>query len=672
MIPRQGPIGPIPRSDTLDRGDVELPLAWLRTGHREAPTARGRRALLDADRAPKAPPPTGAPALALFGGVGADTIDRLEALIRPAARAGSRIYVIADPDRLSARDAARLAQSCGRDLLFRRVAGVPCTALLTDRGAAGGVLLGSTAPRWWMPLTPTQGASLFRAALHLFWHAATDEAHGEAPHFTEPEDRPFDAPAPSRTEPIRFADATLPPGDVHHRPFGDPPPPGDLRRLLIPPSGEPAPLTPRLEDGAEVIWSDLALPPFTLAADGGALALGQGPWALTVELARPQAAALRALTDAAAAAPAWRLARRAPLSAIDHPVWLPGAPKPARVDDDARLTCGDVRAPTIRETPAAQPADRPPPPTLGRRVTWSWRALPPRAPKATKPDPLIKQWQTTDARFAERRAAAAAALDHIAEHQSGLARTFARLKSALLGLGRTRQTLTERLAALSDPPSALGPDAARAAVDELIAIEAAIERLRADADEAEHKARLEAAEEKQRAAYDEKQSRARADRARAVELLAKAEATLTEADAALAGLDDLELPKDDRRARRKKLKADKAQAEKSARIQRSAIERADQTLAAPFTFDPPPRVGRKAASGRSGRPGRGKGARFVPAGDAAKPGVTVPDDALPAVGDLRAAGGTRWLVIDDWQALDAGEREADRLNATLVARGDPP
>lgn len=60
------------------------------------------------------------------------------------------------------------------------------------------------------------------------------------------------------------------------------------------------------------------------------------------------------------------------------------------------------------------------------------------------------------------------------------------------------------------------------------------------------------------------------------------------------------------------------------------------------------------------------GGRFVPS-STARPAHNFPDEALPEVGSLRSHKGQRYLVIETWEALDAGERAAARLKATLVA-----
>ena len=61
------------------------------------------------------------------------------------------------------------------------------------------------------------------------------------------------------------------------------------------------------------------------------------------------------------------------------------------------------------------------------------------------------------------------------------------------------------------------------------------------------------------------------------------------------------------------------------------------------------------------------GGRFVPPTSSARPAAQVPDEALPEVGALRSLKGQRYLVIQTWEELLAGEQSATRLFAKLVA-----
>jgi hypothetical protein len=51
----------------------------------------------------------------------------------------------------------------------------------------------------------------------------------------------------------------------------------------------------------------------------------------------------------------------------------------------------------------------------------------------------------------------------------------------------------------------------------------------------------------------------------------------------------------------------------------------------------------------------------------ARPAANVPDEALPEAGTLRSHKGQRYLVVQTWDQLAAGEQTASRLAAKLVA-----
>lgn len=665
-----GPIQSIERSAAVDRSDVTLPLAWLETGNGGPDLAGGRSgsafapakaALRGFEAVDK-----GAASIILFGGAGADDIGRLESMLRIASSRDSRTYVVASSDNFSPKDASRLARDVGGRILFRRLSGVPCTALLCARGDRGGVFLGhGAAAQWWMALTKKQGAALFRAALHLFWHEASDEGwlEDKSVTFRPPLDRPFDAPAPSRLDAVRFADvSSVTIGDQVYRPDAGADGLASASTIVVPPDSAHADLLARhLDRGVRVFWSDLRLPAFSLAIEDSWLALGAGERSLVVMLSDQQRNSLSVLVTSAGSAPDWRLARAASLGSIGHRAWLPGAKGPSAIDDDVRTACGSVVADTIRSMPDTEPAKRPDPPTLGRKVTWTWQVLPPRLPGKSKPDPLIAQWADIDRGFEKRCATLAKSLEQVEAHQSTLGRTFSRLKSALMGLGRAHGRFGSTLERLErSVPSALGPARAPGLLDELAKLEEAVDKHKGEVKKAEERARLEEEEEKQRRAYEASQAEARGSLEDAEARLETARSELAEGEAALEDLEAnaSELAKDERRARRQKLKADKAKAEKQIRIAESAARRARETLAKGFVFEPPK------STGVHPKHKKGKGPRFVPQTSAV---IQVPNEALPAVGALRVVGKVRYLAIGDWSELDIGESEAERLGARLVA-----
>ena len=91
---------------------------------------------------------------------------------------------------------------------------------------------------------------------------------------------------------------------------------------------------------------------------------------------------------------------------------------------------------------------------------------------------------------------------------------------------------------------------------------------------------------------------------------------------------------------------------------RGEISALEQQAADRFEFLPPP-----TPTGRSAQPG----GRFIPTASNVRPATNVPDEALPEVGSLRSHKGQRYLVIQTWDQLAAGEQSASRLAARLCA-----
>lgn len=91
------------------------------------------------------------------------------------------------------------------------------------------------------------------------------------------------------------------------------------------------------------------------------------------------------------------------------------------------------------------------------------------------------------------------------------------------------------------------------------------------------------------------------------------------------------------------------------------LKKHEGDVARPFTFNAP-KLETKAQ--------QPQGKRFVPTGTPSRSSSNVPEDALPEVGSLRTHKGQRYLVIDTWEQLDAGEQAAARLSAKLVAPED--
>lgn len=114
----------------------------------------------------------------------------------------------------------------------------------------------------------------------------------------------------------------------------------------------------------------------------------------------------------------------------------------------------------------------------------------------------------------------------------------------------------------------------------------------------------------------------------------------------------------DWKARQRKLDDDLESVNREiARLNGSRSEH-EQALKRPFT--------RRSKPVNDAKRKGGKG--FVPAPPKGTPGLRVPTEALPSVGELLEAGSDRFLAIDTWEQIDKGRAEAARLKARLVAR----
>ena len=598
--------------------------------------------------------------------LGGQSPESLRDYIATAANQGARLYVLADQGALDESSAAKLAGRRSAQVLIRRVTELTISGVLTRRGEASGVFLAGPvdrSPAWWLPLSQLQGAALFRYALHLFWHRATDEgwADNGRVRFQTPRERPFDVPLPSRHAPVRPVDELPRPAAWWFSPTGELPQSGKVDQLFIPPSGEnQAELVKRARE-ATVQWTDLGLPAISLRRDGGAAVVGSPSGLLRVELESDQVGAIRNLLQECQVAPEWRFRTDVALAELDGEVLLPGRGTASPVIEDHSATCGSVTASSLRSVADAEPPSRPEAPPLARSVRWSWTVHPPRAPKGSRVAPLAESWKKLDANVRSRVQRATQQLSDLEDRTSTLGRAFDMLAGALLGFGRTRASLVRRAGQLAERvPSQLGPAEATAMLEELGSLEQDLSELVGNVDQAESKARMEKQRAEQRAAHEAAQEQARRDLSAHAGELEQQRAAHQEAEKELGSLagDGHGLSKKDRRARQKKLRDEAKRAGRRVTRLEQLIADAQTTIDSEFTFQPT----RTPGAPRGG----GGGARFVPS-ERSTPISAAPDEALPAVGELLAHKGARYLVITRWEDLAQGEAEADRLGAQLVA-----
>lgn len=656
----QGPIRRTVYERVESRADTRLPTAWIGGNGVQPPWTDG--AWLT--RTPGRASPVGnAPVLVLLGNGSENARDDLIA----HAMAGARVYALVGPE--WGKDPADSQVLQAPRVLLRRLPEVPASAVHAGTEArlwiGGGFIL---------RLDPTQAEALRQTFLRLFWHEATEEAWSEGRQFVwrPARERPFDVPEAPRSASVRWepADARLTQelrGAAVHLNGGLPP---EIlpRRLWFPAGPNHHDRLARLvEAGCEVGWTDRGLPDLLVNGGAGEALLPGTRGRLRVRLTEQQSAEVARLLDDP---PAWRFQTNVRLGEAAHreaPFWLSGEAAPRGLEAEQRIVVPEVPAASLREMPAAKPASVPPAQPLALAVRYQWAVVPPRVPKGAEEDALVGRWRKLDGDWSARLKQVREALVAAEGERGRIGRAFSRVFGAMLGFKHTHDDLYARLGKLeAQRPSAAGPTDAPALLTQLGEIEEAVRKLQADLEEAERKAREDEEREKQEAQWRSRVEDAKRDLPDRRRALEQAQSQRDDIAEALRGIEEAlksadKETKKDLTAEQRKRSDELQRANKDINRLRGELADLEKRADEPFVFRPPP-----APTSRPAQPG----GRFVPTASSARPAATVPDEALPEVGTLRTHRGQRYLVIQTWQELDAGEKAASRLSARLVAPED--
>ena len=653
----RGPIQREVRQRVEPRADARLPTAWVNGNTPRPPWTDGSWLTRTPGRAA---PTSDSPVLVLLG---SDSEDARAALLAHAA-AGARVYALVGPG--WGRDAPDSQVLLAPRVLIRRVAEVPAAAV--HAGADARVWIGGG---YILRLDPGQAEALRQTFLRLFWHEATEEAWSGARQllWRPARERPFDVPEVPTSASVRWgpADARLtgdPRGALMHLRDGTPPA-HTPRRLWFPAGPDHHDRLAKLaQAGGEVLWADRGLPDLQVNGDAGEVLLPGTRGRLRVGLTAAQAAEVARLLEAPAA---WRFQHNLRVGESSHraaQLWLPGEPAARGLEAEQLVELPDVSAASLRAVSATVPEHFPPAQPLALAVRYTWAVVPPRVPKGAEEDALVGRWRKLDEEWTTRVARIRDALGAVDGERGRIARAFSRLVSAMLGFERAHGGLVARLSALGPQrPSAAGPSGAPALLAQLGEVEDAARKLRTDLEEAERKAREDEEREKQEAEW-----RSRVDAA-TLELhdrraaLPAAEGRRSAVADELRGIEESlktadKDAKKDLTANQRKLSDDLQRANKEVKRLRDEIAAFEQQATERFELRPS-----LAPAARAAAPG----GRFVPSASSARPASNVPDEALPEVGALRSHKGQRYLVVQSWDELSAGELTASRLSARLVA-----
>lgn len=595
-------------------------------------------------------------------------------LAERAALLGKRTYLLGPPELGdSAEEHQRLRQLHSR-LLVRRGVRVPLDAILVDRGQRGLLLL-SSAPRaptaWVLPLEASQGPACFQAFTHLFWAASNEEAlvAQDGFRFRSCRPAPFDAPAPDKNGPVNLSRdgraAQRPPAPrVTYAPTEAAVPDTEGGRyLFMPASTSGFSLALRhASAGSCVVWSEVPLPALVLGDDAGVLMTGSGSgWGFHLRLSPDATVTLRSAMEALASRAEWVFRQGTPLGQLRGEVLLADQPRPSRPLEEQLISVADVQA-ALPDAAGARPPTFPAPSPLARRVRYRWLVQPPRAPVGTKPSRLVQAWKSCDERARAQLDAQRSLLSEFEQQRKGVGARLVNLLGNLLGFEMRGSKLRARLDELERqlPVSRSGPEAATTLLDALTECEHGISQLARDlkteADKEER--RLEELKQREEHAHAVQN---------ATEQLVRLEAQLAEAQLRLHEFEKQAEPPDlspeDLKAYERKQKDQLKEEKKKLHVLQGEVTRLRAAKDKPFELrQRPPELLPGPMAATSGP----RGPAFAPPAPP-KRSIPVPERALPSVGQLVEQGGKDYLVVQAWEEVAQGQREAHRLQARLVA-----
>ncbi|TNE90343.1 MAG: hypothetical protein EP330_08485 [Deltaproteobacteria bacterium] len=553
-------------------------------------------------------------------------------------------------------------------VLVRRIPEVP----------ASGVMVASDAWVWMggglaLRLDSVQREALRQTFLRLFWHEATEEAWSGSREFSwrRASERPFDVPEVPGSASVRWepSDARL---EADSRALAlhvinGRPPAKAAPRLWFPAGADHHDQLGQLADaGVEVVWSDRGLPDIQVSSGGGEVLLPGTRGRLRLRLTAPQAQELAQLLRAPSA---WRFSTRVRLGDANHRqarFWLSGEQASRGLEDEQHIELPPVQASSLRTVLETTPSTLPPAQPLALAVCYQWTVLPPRVPTGAEEDALVRSWRTVDEHWATRLAKVREALTAAEGERGRLGGAFSRLVSAMLGFQRTESGLLAQAEVLAaQRPSEAGPADAPALLSHLGELEEGARKLQLDLEEAERKAREDEERDRQRDAWQARVDTAQRELPNRREAVEEAEGRRNHIAEQLRELEEglRAASKEARRdltANQRRLSDELTRVNREIGRLRGEVAAMEQTAAEPFEFRPAPSAPRRSQTG----------GRFVPQAASARPQTSVPTEALPEVGALRRHKGERFLVIETWSELEAGEREATRLSAALVGPED--
>jgi hypothetical protein len=596
---------------------------------------------------------------------GSNETEEMHTALQDCVRSCSRIYALAGENW---HEKQKITPSIIEKTLLRCVQEVPFSAIYTKKNAWIVLCKGE-----FFRLSEEQAENLRLLFLRFFWHEATKEGYfsNEEWIWQKANARPFDIPLLSLSDAIRWDDVTKKltskSADSLLYLTEDPPPSHPLKRLWFPASHQHHEALKKLaQAGTEIVWDETKkLPQILIEDDDGEIFFVGKKGRLRIRLTQEQIDDFTRLLEEDAR---WYFHTDVCLGSPAHQTsyfWLSDTPSPALLITEQPISItSSVVASSLRTLNETEPLSFPPPHSLALSVVYTWTVEPPRIPKGSQKDPLYKKWEQFDKAWQAR-------LKKLEEHltllpkdsSSPLSKAISWFGNALLGFQKKEEEILSRIEKIkSYLPSKGSTEETHTQIEELCKMEEEAASLLKDIEEKNHKAQEEAEEQKQREEHD-----------LAIEVFQKQlqeeHSQLEEKDQELQKtkeeLKKIDSPfhKDEQtntQSQKNKLLYDQKNTEKKIKEIRAKIEKLQAEIKKPFQFSHSKEIKSPKFTERAQHSSLSseKTSKFsLP---------EVPEETLPALGELRLHHDRRYLVIEKWEELEMGEKEAERLRAHIV------
>jgi hypothetical protein len=588
--------------------------------------------------------------------------------------------VVPDTDALGAAHARILA---------RRGADFPVDMLVADKGEAGRMVFDAQLedhPGWVIELDEYQSESAYHWFVHLFWDMADEEGSERegALEFRECEERPFDYAEP-HTETLHFEDKTsfidavqkedslehlhVQTDEVDEVPENS----GQLESFALTPELETHEEAALLAmEGVDVWWTDLGVPDLAIGSTTGCIVVSHlddfgSEKQLRLRLNYDQSRELLSSLRTAGSTPRWRLvAGPTKLGDFDGRVMTFGSEGPDEVSPRDVLELDDIEADEIWKVQETEPQDWPEPPELTLEAEYQWRVVPPMVPESAQKADLVEAWEALEAEVEEILEELQERLNELERESEDIRANYPDWEDDWEWFELERVKLRDTLDELRERNLGDSSAKARDTVNKLESVQKDVRELKEKRDRKVEKAKREREKAQQRKEFEKRQEEKEQRLEEVEEQLRERRRRFETVETELSNIEEAEDSDGDMQVKRGRFEDEYDELERKISELETKKKRLESELDEEFEFDPPEEMYLDGGELEGGSDDNIY-IEVYEEQESDEIESSVPEEALPAVGNLMVDDDRRFLVVEKWKDVEEGRREAERLDAKLVA-----